>query len=262
MEAHEIRDKNYQDMLRPTEEGDMPVILAKYNGYMPDKYDTRQKHWQGLKARMINGKKIWDIVDNNFVLVIEKGTGHCRIPKTDKNLKMFEKFSKPKQEIRTEHSTDEDGNLVTKEVEVEVPGRFSRLEENVLQRSLGENLKDKVIQEIQERFDLVPKDRPKGEMPTVNRVVDTKSQKSEEDLRAEIEAKVRKEMEENAAKEKAEADTIAAAKKAADEAHKKEVLRRKRQEQAANMRKKKEEKQRALQAGTTQPAELVTSDSN
>jgi hypothetical protein len=255
-------------MLRPVEEGDMPVILAKFNGHVPEKYDIRQKHWQGLKPRMSNGRRIWDIIDNNFVLVIERESGHCRIPKTEKNMKMFKKVSQPKMETRSEHTTDDFGNLITKEIEVEVPGRFSRLEENVLQKALGDNLKERVkgelFQEIQEKFDLVPKNQPKNEMPNVNKVVDTKARKSKEEIKAEAEVQLRKEMEDQAEKEKAEADEIEAAKKAADEAHKKEVLKKKRQEQAALMRAKKAEKQKQkkFQTDSTQPAELVTSDSN
>ena len=155
-----------EEMISPKAKDDIPYIYAKKNLKEIFTYDFFDKRWQGMTKVMQNGK-VAHTLKLDFALRISGLDGTCKIPATPDNKKLFEKLCQPIKRSATRHDPQPDGS--TKEVEFthEEAPLWSRIDENVLDAGLTDDIVERVLQKIQNSGHKIVKDDKFTPEPTI-----------------------------------------------------------------------------------------------
>jgi len=159
-----------EEMLSPKAKDDIPYIYAKKRLTEVLTYDIFDKRWEGMKKIMQNGK-VAHTLKKEFALRISGLDGTCKIPATPNNKKLFKKLCQPIPRTITTHEAQENGT--TKEVESEYmeDPLWSRIDENVLDAGLTDDIVERVLQKLNDSGHKIVKDdnfTPEPEIPVVN----------------------------------------------------------------------------------------------
>lgn len=127
-----------------------PYILARRNEPEPLPYCIHDVGgWEGLRSVQHNRKQSWEI-DRNFTLVIYED-GSCFIPDTPNNRAKLEKLSQPliekKEHTRRNGVTNE---LETIRTEIVIPPAYERVDKNLFENTVIDDLAGKVMARMQE----------------------------------------------------------------------------------------------------------------
>lgn len=170
----------YEDMLKPQSEEAFPCIYAKRidRSLRPKRPAIHDKSFEGLKRVIRNGRVEFDVYQD-FCLIIDGETGHCKVPDTPYNRKRLEELSTTRKGTdyirkRNWDYHDERDPRAWEEhpVEVEVPPLYELLDKTIIQKSAEDALAETVMNKIQKEYDLVPKEKKKpGRPKKVNKVI-------------------------------------------------------------------------------------------
>jgi len=163
-----------EEFFRPKSETDIPYIYAKKILPMEYTYNFYDKSWEGL--RKVNRKGVITFeIDMNQAVEINGATGECKIPDTENNRKRLEKLSHARKSEGTHLVLQEDGVTMKEEtIIVEAPPAFKRLDENVIEKSIMDELEAKMMERFRDRYDIIPKQHPTVEEPDLTPIKGTK----------------------------------------------------------------------------------------
>jgi len=159
-----------QEMISPKLKDDVPYIYARKDLKGTFTYDFYDKRWQGMTKIMRNGS-VAHTLKLNFALRISGLDGTCKIPATPDNKKLFEKLCQPIKRSATRHDPQPDGSTKEVEYDYEEAPLWSRIDENVLDAGLTDDIVEKVLQKIQSSGHKIVKDdefTPEPAVPVVN----------------------------------------------------------------------------------------------
>jgi len=159
-----------QEMISPKLKDDIPYIYAKKDLKGTFTYDFYDKRWQGMIKVMRNGE-VAHTLKLDFALRISGLDGTCKIPATPDNKKLFNKLCQPIKRSATRHDPQEDGSTKAVEYDYEEKPLWSRIDENVLDAGLTDDIVEKVLQKIQNSGHKIVKDDnfiPEPAVPVVN----------------------------------------------------------------------------------------------
>jgi len=177
-----------EEMISPKAKDDIPYIYAKKRLTEVLTYDLYDKRWQGMKKVMQNGK-VQHTLKSNFALRISGLDGTCKIPATPDNKKLFNELCQPKKRSSTRHDLQPDGTSKEVEFDYDEPALWSRIDENVLDAGLTDDIVERVLQKLNDSGHKIVKDEnftPEPPIPVVDDVevipLDLNDDPAEDDL--------------------------------------------------------------------------------
>jgi len=139
------------EILQTPGDGDIPSILCKRNGIIPETYNLKDSSWEGLKKGR-RGGKVSFVPDENFILYIQMGTGLCRIHDTEFNRKRLDILSKPHKKKVTKHEMQADGKIKEVDVFEPVQGMYERVEQDLIKQNVEDAMYERIKKEIAKDF--------------------------------------------------------------------------------------------------------------